>query len=99
MFKKLSGMLFFAAILTIAGCATTGPSHQADIDALNARITALQGQLAEKDAEIAKMSGEIKEEANTRAAAEAALARAEEEKRALLVVSKKKTQETDSDLK
>ena len=99
MLKRSRIWVVAASMALLAGCATTGArTHQTDIDALNAKITALQGQLAEKDAELAKMKNEIQEQARTREAAEAALKRAEEDKRALLA-SKKKTQETDSDLK
>jgi chromosome segregation ATPase len=97
MFKQLQGWAVIASILFVAGCATTGRNHQTDLEGLNARLTALQGQLAEKDAEIAKLKGGLEEQKGRREAAEAALQRAEEDRRALL--SSKKTQEPDSDLK
>ncbi len=97
MFKQLRGLAVIVSILFIAGCATTGRNQQTDIDALNARLTALQGELAEKDAEIAKLKGGLEEQAGRREAAEAALQRAEEDRRALL--ASKKTQEHESDLK
>lgn len=46
-------------ILLLAGCATTSRNYQPDIDSLNSRITALQGQLSEKDQEIAKLQNQL----------------------------------------
>ena len=47
--RNVSGILL-AALVLMTGCATTGArSNQTDIDALNARVAALEGQLAEKD--------------------------------------------------
>lgn len=58
--------------LLLAGCATTR-SNQADIDALNARLNALQGQLASKDQEISALQNQVNDERMAREAAESAL--------------------------
>ncbi len=67
---------FLIGTLFLAGCATTGRNYQTDIDALNARVSALQGELAAKD-------HEINDQRMAREAAEAALHNAENEKRML----------------
>ena len=47
MLKKVQQGAVLACAVLLAGCATTGGrNYQTDIDALNARVTALQGQLA-----------------------------------------------------
>jgi chromosome segregation ATPase len=56
----------------MAGCAT-GRSNQADIDALNARVTALQGQLASKDQQLSTLQNQVNDERMAREAAESAL--------------------------
>lgn len=76
-----SGIVLSAVLIT--GCATTGRNNQADIDAMNARITALQGQMAEKDEEISKLKNDLSDQSMAREAAESALKGAEAEKRAL----------------
>ena len=54
-----------------SGCATTGGrTAQADLDALNARIMALQSQLSEKDSEIAKLQNQMRDEETARVQAE-----------------------------
>jgi Tfp pilus assembly protein PilN len=97
MFKQLQGWAVIASILLVAGCATTGRNNRTDLDALNARITALQGELAEKDAEIAKLKNGLEEQKGRREAAEAALKQAEDDRRALL--DSKRSKEPESDLK
>lgn len=62
-------------IFLLAGCAT-GRNYQSDIDALNSRISVLQGQLQAKDDEISKLQNQQTEQ-------QAALAQAESEKRLL----------------
>ncbi len=62
-------------LLLISGCAT-GRNYQSDIDALNARISTLQGQLQSKDEEVGKLQ-------NQQAEQQAALAQAESDKRLL----------------
>jgi chromosome segregation ATPase len=64
------GLALFASSVT--GCATTGASKvgQSDIDALNARLSALQAQLSDKDAEIAKLRNQMKDEEAARVQAE-----------------------------
>lgn len=104
MHKKIG--LFSAAVLSVlwlTGCATTR-NYQPDIDSLNSRITALQGQLSEKDQAIAKLKSQLGDQ-------ESQLSRAESEKQALSdklnsamsrldEASKKPTVKTvDSDLK
>jgi outer membrane murein-binding lipoprotein Lpp len=69
--RALAGLILTSALL--AGCATTGPNRQTDIDALNARVTALQGQLAGKDQEIAALQNQVNDERMAREAAESAL--------------------------
>ena len=60
--------------LFLSGCATTGGrNYQTDIDALNARVTALQGQLAEKDDEISSLKSKVEDERLAREAAETTL--------------------------
>ena len=60
--------------LFLMGCATTGGrNYQTDIDALNARVSAMQGQLAEKDSEISTLKGQVEDERLARQAAETAL--------------------------
>ncbi len=101
--KALTVWVFCGFIL--AGCATTGSggrSSQADIDTLNQRVAALQGQLSEKDAEIAKMQNQMREDT-------VAMQQVESDKRALaekldaataeLNSSKKSSRSSSSDLK
>ncbi len=73
--RSLSGFLLTTLFL-MTGCATIGRNYQTDIDALNARVSALQGQLAAKEQEIA-------DQRMAREAAEAALRNADNEKRML----------------
>ncbi len=63
-----------ASALFLTGCATTGGrNYQTDIDALNARVSAMQGQLAEKDQEISALKNRADDERLAREAAESAL--------------------------
>jgi chromosome segregation ATPase len=62
-------------ILAVAGCAT-GRDYQADIDALNSRVSTLQGQLSAKDEEIARLQNQLGQQ-------QSALAGEESEKRLL----------------
>ncbi|MCG3175838.1 MAG: hypothetical protein MOGMAGMI_00773 [Candidatus Omnitrophica bacterium] len=48
-----------ALALTITGCATSGRNYQTDIDALNAKVAALQGQLSQKDSEISRLNDQV----------------------------------------
>ena len=73
--KAVLGLFFSGLLVAVSGCAT-GRNYQADIDSLNARISALQGQLSSKDEEINRLQNQAKEESQ-------ALSRAEAEKRAL----------------
>ena len=72
---RLSGLT--GAVLTslfLMGCATTGGrNYQTDIDALNARVSALQGELSEKDSEISGLKNQVEDERLARQAAETAL--------------------------
>ena len=76
-----AGFVLSAFFLT--GCATTGRNYQTDIDSLNARVSALQGQLAEKDQEISKLQNQVNDQGMAREAAESAMKNAENERRAL----------------
>ena len=64
---------FLLSVVLLTGCATSGRNYQTDIDAMNARINALQGQLAEKDQQISKLQGDLSDEQMAREAAESAL--------------------------
>ena len=73
--RNVGGFLLAALVLT--GCATTsGRTNQTELDALNARVAALEGQLAEKDRAIS-------DEKMAREAAEAAMRRSESENQRL----------------
>lgn len=63
------------SLFVVTGCATTR-NYQGDIDALNAKVATLEGQLSEKDAEISRLENRMREEENARL-------EAENEKRAL----------------
>ena len=78
---KWVGTVLTAFLIT--GCATGGRNYQTDIDALNARVSALQGQLAEKDQEIHKLQGDLNDQDMAREAAERAMKDAENERRSL----------------
>ena len=69
MSKNIWGWLLVAGALTAAGCAT-GRDYQADIDALNSKVTALQGLISQKDEEIEKLKNKTKEESAARMQAE-----------------------------
>ena len=74
MFKKIQGWAVLAGVVFLTGCATTGGrNYQTDIDALNARVTALQGQLAAKDQEISGLQTQVSDQRMAKEAAEAAL--------------------------
>ena len=66
-FKAWAGVVLSTVLLT--GCAT-GRNYQADIDALNARVTALQGQLAAKDQQISTLQNQVNDERMAREALE-----------------------------
>ena len=72
---RLNGWSIIAiSALFLSGCATTGGrNYQTDIDALNARVSAMQGQLAEKDQEISALKTKVDDERMAREAAETAL--------------------------
>lgn len=102
--NRIVWFLGLVGLLLISGCAT-GRNYQSDIDALNARISTLQGQLQAKDEEVGKLQ-------NQQAEQQAALAQAESDKRLLSEKldsalaqleaksrSSKMTQAVDSELK
>lgn len=69
--RNLSGLLL-ASVVFVSGCATTGGrNYQADIDSLNAKVAALQGQLDEKDQKISSLQTQSNEQKTAREAAEA----------------------------
>ena len=83
MLKRMQGPTIVAAALLLAGCATTGGrNYQSDIDSLNAKVSALQGQLSAKDQEISSLQSQVNDERMAKEAAEAAARRADDEKRA-----------------
>ena len=55
MFKRMRVWAFLAmSIALVSGCATTR-NYQPDIDALNSKISALEGQLSSKNEEISRL--------------------------------------------
>lgn len=68
-------LLTFISLVALAGCAT-GRNYQSDIDALNSKVTAMQGQLSEKDQEIMKLQNQLSQQ-------QASLDRSEDENRML----------------
>ncbi len=71
---RLKGLGVVLSALFVMGCATTPTrNYQTDIDALNARVSAMQGQLSEKDQEIAMLKSKAEDERRAREAAENAL--------------------------
>ena len=104
MLKKFQKGAVAACAVFLAGCATTGGrNYQTDIDALNARVTALQGQLASKDQEISALQSQVSDQSMAKDAAEAAMRKADDERRALAEqlrsAEAKKAQAYPSDLK
>ena len=84
MFKGDPRWAVLACAVFLAGCATTGGrKYQTDIDALNAKVTALQGQLAAKDQEITHLQAQISDRRMADDAAQMAMRKAEDDKRAL----------------
>jgi chromosome segregation ATPase len=76
MSKRIGSWVLITGLLFISGCATTGRNYQTDIDALNSRVSSLQGELSEKDQEIARLQGQLGQQ-------QSALAQAEADKRML----------------
>ena len=69
--KKIKFLGLFAVVLFIlSGCAT-GRNYQSDIDSLNSRVSALQGQLSAKDQEIAGLQSQLNSQQSVLAQAEA----------------------------
>ena len=59
MVRKKGFLVFLAlTVLSLTGCAT-GRNYQADIDALNSRIAALQGQLDARDQEGRRLQSDL----------------------------------------
>lgn len=104
MSKKYWVMLLVVGALAVAGCAT-GRDYQADIDALNSKVTALQGLISQKDGEIEKLKNDARDEASARLQAEDERRRLSEKlDSALAELDRKnrpapKRQAMDSDLK
>lgn len=48
-----------ALALAVSGCATSGRNNQTDIDALNAKVAALQGQLSQKDSQLDRLNDKV----------------------------------------
>lgn len=103
MLSKALLVLLSVTSLMVFGCAT-GRNYQSDIDALNARVSTLQGQLSAKDEEISRLQGQVREEqqAKSQAASERGLI-AEKLNAALAKLEDRKRQEeakaAESDLK
>jgi chromosome segregation ATPase len=76
MSKRIGSWVLITGFLFISGCATTGRNYQTDIDALNSRVSSLQGELSQKDQEIARLQGQLGQQ-------QSALAQAEADKRML----------------
>ena len=71
MLKRNAGGLLLTTML-LAGCATTGArNNQTEMDAMNARLAALEGQLSQKDQELRSLEGQMSSERAAREAAEA----------------------------
>ena len=84
MLRKVREWGLLACAVLLAGCATTGGrNYQTDIDALNARVTVLQGQLAAKDEEISSLQTQVSDQRMASDAAQTAMRKAEDDKRAL----------------
>ena len=84
MFKGVPRWAVLACAVFLAGCATTGGrNYQTDIDALNAKVTALQGQLAAKDQEITHLQAQVSDQRMASDAAQTAMRKAEDDKREL----------------
>ena len=59
MFKRMRVWAFLAmSIALVSGCATTR-NYQPDIDALNSKISALEGQLSSKNEEISRLQSQL----------------------------------------
>ncbi len=72
---------FFAAALLLSGCASSGRNYQTDIDALNAKLATLQGQLTSKDSEISNLQSQLSDQRRGRETAEAALLNSQHQQR------------------
>ena len=76
MFKKSKLCIFgLLGVWVLSGCAT-GRNYQSDMDALNARVNALQGQVSAKDEELTRLRSAVSESESSQ---RAALAKAENE--------------------
>jgi len=69
--KWLFGVFVILSLGALAGCATASRNTEADLDALNSKISSLQGQLSEKDAEIARLQNQMRDGETARIQAEA----------------------------
>ena len=80
MLKKWNLWIFgLLGVIFVSGC-STGRSYQSDMDSLNAKISALQGQMTAKDEELARLRSET---GAANSAQREQLARTEEENHAL----------------
>ena len=66
MLKSVRFLLLFFAAVALAGCATAGKNYQPEIDALNARLTALQGQLSAREQEVSALQNQLNKERDAR---------------------------------
>ncbi|MBI3315807.1 MAG: hypothetical protein HYZ87_02395 [Candidatus Omnitrophica bacterium] len=82
MWRKSMWAVLFAGVLTVSGCAT-GRDYQTDIDALNSRVSTLQGQLSAKDEEITRLQNQLSQQQSDLSQKQSSLAEAESEKRLL----------------
>ena len=76
MSKKITAWALVGMCLLVASGCATGRTYQTDVDGLNSRIASLQGELAQKDQEIARMQNQMVQQ-------QAALRQAESDKRML----------------
>ena len=67
--KNILWMVLGVSLAALPGCATT-QSQPVDADALRSKIAALEGQLAEKDAELARLQNQMRDEESARTQAE-----------------------------
>ena len=107
--RKTLILVTMAILVVVSGCAT-GRNYQSDIDALNSRITALQGQLSAKEEEIARLQSQVSTQQLTLGQAEAEkktlndkldslMAQAEAKSREPKAAKSAAARETESDLK